>query len=297
MCWLIIAVSLRHSIKHYCPRNRGFFNRLIGLIRYTPLRFLILLPLALCVVAYQILCSFSFAYSPLNVSTDLAAMYAGGYTPAFLIVVVNAVWGLIAPNEDRELIRQRRTRGSQIDSELGLVQKPAWWRRAAGEGNPAGEAMRDRIARNVREIGGGRATAANIDRRVELQQQSADADANAVEMASLRGTDSAADGTTKEYLSNSDRRRNERAVQLAAGLLFPNGNNGSSATAAVERIAYLTGEGPPPYSGSADSNNNRGRADSRGDGGRPGTAGRSNSTETTNSVSQPPQQVRSMLDV
>lgn len=265
-----------------------------------------MLPVSLCVVAYQSLCSFSFAHSPLNVSTDLAAMYAGGYVPALLVILINAIWGFASPNEDRELIRQRRVRGSRVDSELGIVRKPAWWRRAAGDAGPEGEGVRDRIARNVRELGGGRATARNIDRRVELQQQPADAgaDASAVEMTSLRRKDSLTRGagtgeTPTAYVGKSDQRRNDRTMQLAAGLLFPEGSGTAAGAATAERIAYLTADGPPPYSEpTAGTSANRGRTDSRGgSGGRPETSGRSNSTETTNSVAQPPQQIRSMLDV
>lgn len=305
VCWLTIAASLRHSIKHYRPRNRGFLNRLAGLARYTPPRFLILLPLALCVAAYQVITSFSFANSPLNIRPNLAAMYAGGYAPALLIILANGVWGFVSPNEDRELARQRRARGAELDAELGVVHKPAWWRRLNPDfvaANDSGVGMRDRIARNVRELGGGRATARNIDRRVQLGASLSPADllqaqdggnGDAVEMSSLRragsvrsavvGTPPAAD----LYGGKSDRRRTERTMQLAAGLLFPDA------------------EGPPPYRSGppsvteGGSGIGRGRAgpESAAGGQRPSTPGRSNSTGTTNSITAAPQQVRSMLDI
>lgn len=258
---------------------------------------MLLIPLSLAMVAYQSLCSWQFQYSVLNVKGNNIAIFAGGFAPSVLILIVQIIWGWVTPNEDRELIRQRRLRGIEQDRDLGIVHKPAWWRRVNSE-TGANESMRDRIARNVREIGGGRATARNIDRNADARAREAEANTNGgapIEMGAMRRVDSnassvpgydAARPPLNPYSGRSDRRRSERTMEVAAGLLFPN----AATNASADRRAYLMGEGPappPPYV-------DRGRPPTAE---RPSTAGRSNSAGTTNSVSGPPQQVRSMLDI
>ncbi len=66
ICWLTAVVSMRHSILHYRERNRGLINRAVGLVRYTPVRFVLLMPLSLAMVAYQALSAWDFRWSPLN---------------------------------------------------------------------------------------------------------------------------------------------------------------------------------------------------------------------------------------
>jgi hypothetical protein len=322
ICWFTTVFSLWHSIRHYKPRNRGLVNRAWGFARSVPFRFQLLLPLALVVPAYQALAAWEWAYSPLNVVGDRIAIFAGGYGPSLLIIIIQWIFGFVNPNEDRELIRQRRLRGDEIDRELGLVRKPAWWRRAMGD-DGAGEGMRDRIARQVREIGGGRATARKIDATVggvaadrERQLERTGREGGAIEMDEMRRTDSgrpmlgqtvssasSVDGARRPvpgvspYGGKSDRRRSERTMSAAATVLFPSAE--ADAAAAARRAALLE-DGPPPYT---DAEAGRGRTRGGGLGangggmGRPGTSERSNSAETTNSITRPAQQVRSMLDV
>lgn len=295
VCWLTIVVSLHHSIKHYCPRNRGIINRVSGFFSYIPLRFVLILPLALCVVAYQVLVAFDFAVSPLKLHTNLTAMYVGGYAPSLLILLIQCIWGFYSLNEDRNLQQQRRVRGEQINAELGLVRKPAWWRN-----RDTNERMRDRIARNVRELGGGNATAASFaERRAAAFDPVPDDGVDAVEMSNLGRSDLHRSGMGPRMMvpTKSDRRRTEQITTQAAALLFPGTN------IPIDRVAYLMESGPPtesvpppPY---RDANGERGRPASRDGetGDRPGTVGRSASTGTTNSINAPPQQIRSMLDI
>ncbi|KAI0000266.1 hypothetical protein F4779DRAFT_604770 [Xylariaceae sp. FL0662B] len=285
ICWLTTVVSLWHSIRHYEPRNRGLFNRIIGFILYIPFRFVLLMPLALAVVAYQALSAWDFSVSPLNAKTNLLGMYLGGYAPSLLIIIIQIIAGFMRPNEDRELIRQRRTRGQEVDRELGIVRKPAWWRRLNGD--IPGGSMRDRIMRNVQEVGGGRPTARHVESLAA--QRAAQAEADAVEMnemrqtgsvaASIRTTDTAPPAYTP-YGGKSDQRRSERTVQLAAGLLFP--GTGPEAGATAPAPGTQRGRGLDVPNQSTD---------------RPGTNGRSSSTASGVSTSGPPQQVRSMLDI
>jgi hypothetical protein len=156
----VILFSLRHSIKHYCPRNRGLVNRAVGLFRFTPLRFKILFPLLAALIAYQGLVAWRFEYSPLRVGGNLAAIFVGGYLPSLLILYVQILFGFINPNEDQELIRQRQERHRQMNREMGIVPKPSWWRRVNGEVLNPNASMRERLAANARELHGSKPAAA-----------------------------------------------------------------------------------------------------------------------------------------
>ncbi|RWA10440.1 hypothetical protein EKO27_g4670 [Xylaria grammica] len=279
--WLTILVSLWHSVRHYEARNRGLWNRMIGFVRYVPFRFLLMIPLALVVVAYQALAAWEFDYSPLKKDTNLVAMYVGGYVPALLLVVILCVSGFLRPNEDKELIRQRRTRGVQLDQELGITKKPAWWRRLQGDVS-TGDSMRDQLFRNVREVGGGRRVQEMAEERAAGVEADSAATNNTFEMSSIRRSPSVASNTAPPPYTPAGRlgaqRRNDRTVQAVASLLFPDAGN------------------PPPPPPPAD---NRGREpgsqtqNTR----RPDNYERSSSTGSTASITAPPQKIRSMLDV
>jgi hypothetical protein len=286
-CWLITVFYLRHSIKYYCPRNRGIFNRVIGFVRYTPLRFMIIIPLAAAIIAYQGLVAYHFEYSPLKVDGLNAAIFAGGYTPALLIVYVQILFGFLNPNEDRELQRQRRVRGQAIDREMGIVPKPSWWARLNGEIIGPEETMRDRLMRNVREIHGAKA-APPAGRGLATDDPDVP-----VEMTPVSPLPPAVHRMTspvvEPYEGRSERRRQELAMERAAGLLFPDAAQTSAADAARRREELMQ-DGPPPpaYTDTA----------------RPGPRARpvvsssvSAHSSLAGSTNQPPQQIRSMLDV
>lgn len=152
IAWLTIVASLAYTIKLFHPRRKGIVNKIIDSLRAVPVRFYLIIPLALVVVAYQALAAFQFEYSPLNVTGNVAAIYAGGYVPILLILLVQLIYGWRAPNEDKELIRQRRARNEALDRDLGIVYKPAWWQRVKHGNGPS--SMRDIIAQNVNEVGG-----------------------------------------------------------------------------------------------------------------------------------------------
>lgn len=259
-----------------------------------PFRFVLIIPLSLAVVGYQGLVAWKFEWSPLKLDTNLVAMYAGGYAPSLLILIVQNIAGLTRMNEDRALIQQRRVRGAAIDQELGIVRKPAWWRRVNADTNPGN--MRDRIMRNVREVGGGHATARNVEaaaatRAREMEAAAAAAAATPIEMNEMRRTNSIASSIRTNgqrappaytpYSGRSEARRSERAVQMAAGVLFPN--------------ASPTAELPNGFSALA--NDGRGRSPHQPTQQRPATGERSSSTTSGNSLTGQPQQIRSMLDV
>jgi hypothetical protein len=93
-------------------------------------------------------------------------MYGLGWGPIAMIIVVQEIYGYLVPNDDRELIRQRRIRGAEADQEMGIPKKPHWWSRLHSDNGPVN--IQDHIARNVSEIGGGRATTRNLERSIEM---------------------------------------------------------------------------------------------------------------------------------
>lgn len=215
-----------------------------------------------------------------------------------IILLVQIIAGLVNPNEDKELIRQRRVRGAEHDRELGIAQKPAWWKRNEHE------TMRERIARNVREVGGGRATATNIEGMIENRTREV-APASNIEMGEMANPVSTA-GTrpaVTPLAGTSSRIRSDLTMQQVAGLLFPGAENtGMTPERLSERTSYLSESGPPPppYTGIHGQQRGRPRSiETVGNGAphRPTTAERSASATTTHSVAGPPQQIKSMLDV
>ena len=285
-------------------------NRTMGFIRFTPYRFMLIIPLSLVVPAYQELVAWKFEYSPLNVTGLNVAIFVGGYVPSLLIIYIQSAFGYFNPNEDLELLRQRRVRGREVDQELGIVHKPSWWRRLNSEGLP-GESMRDIIARNVREVGGGKPTTRNLEEAIpnrsavvetapdESVEMAAIPSAPSQQAADLLGSVSPGDfagarDKASVYVGKSDARRSERTMQTVSGLLFPGQNEGASA--AATRHAELMMDGPPP-SQPPPPYVDRGRAQLPDTNDRSTSPGRSISTNTTNTLTSPPQQIRSMLDI
>ncbi|EHK19060.1 uncharacterized protein TRIVIDRAFT_78067 [Trichoderma virens Gv29-8] len=296
IAWFTIVFSLRHSIYHYKPRNRGVFNRTLGLVRAIPLRFVLTIPLAGALVAYQTLISFNWTFSVMRYGGVVPVIFAWGYGPSLLIIFVQVAYGFASPNEDKALLAQRRQRGDLIDRELGIVKKPAWWKRVRGDHLLS---MRDKISKNVNEVGGKRGLRARFEDEAEREQGDPTTTRNdGIEMNNMSqknnprvdraGVANLNSTEPRRYDGKSERRHNERIVESFAGVLFPNNPSHADAERA-RRIAEISQDGPPPY-----RDEERGRS-SRQDGANNGQ--RNGSADTTNSIAAPPQQVRSMLDV
>ncbi|KAL2268010.1 hypothetical protein VTJ83DRAFT_2856 [Remersonia thermophila] len=282
--WVVILVSLRHSIKHYCPRNRGFINRATGLVRFTPLRFKLLIPLAAAVVAFQALVAFRFDYSPLCVDGNLAAIFAGGYLPSLLILYVQIAFGFLNPNEDLELKRQRRVRNQEFDRQMGIVHKPSWWRRVNGEVLDPNASMRERLAANARELSGAKPTPADGGYGPEVPSDAA----GPVEMTPVPPPPPPA--VSRPYTGRSETLHEDRAVAMAASLASSEAVAAREAAAERARRHHeLMQDGldlpPPAYSEAVGTR--------QGD----ATRTRSEQSEGGRSTDQPQTQVRSMLDV
>jgi len=216
-------------------------------------------------IGYGAACAFDFSISPLKVDANLGFMYGLGWGPIAMIILIHEIWGYVDPNEDRELIRQRRVRGAEIDQEMGITKKPHWWSRLNGENRTMN--MNDHIARNVSEIGGGRATTRNLERSIEMGNMPA----------------------SKRRDSNKPA-ANIEAVRLAANLLFP-AHTGMEETQERFTDHPEPGRGRTVSSAAADETSSTTRAR---------TSDRSDSNHSTASavtLGAKPQQVRSMLDV
>jgi hypothetical protein len=154
LAWLTICYSLRHSLHHYKPRNRGLFNSLAGFLRYAPRRFFLIIFLSAIKIGYDLATTWNFDISPLKFNSNPVWMYSLGYLPCLLVLLVMEIWGYIGENEDRQIIDQRREIERNTDAELGVVRKPHWWER--------------RTDWTPRQVGGGPPTERNIIRGIEM---------------------------------------------------------------------------------------------------------------------------------
>lgn len=217
VAWVVILFSLIHSIWHYKLPRKSPLQLIGGVFRYIPINYMLLMLLSLIMVGYEAAIAFNFDISPLKVHSDLGYMYGLGWAPILAIIIVQEVWGYILPNEDKELIRQRRIRGADIDREMGITKKPHWWSRLNGNLNLN---VHDQIAKNARELGGGDATRKNLERSIEMgnmpvskRRNSENPEQNAVRFAaSLLFPES----TTSER-SNTFRDEPERARSRSRG--------------------------------------------------------------------------------
>jgi len=293
-------VSVLHSVKHYKPRHPTLVSRVVGFFREVPVRFFLIIPLTLVIIGYQVAVSFRFDISPLNAKGSVPAIYAAGYGPALLIVFIQCGYGLMSPNEDRELIRQRRVRGEENDRELGIVHKPSWWRRLRGKNQP--QNMSDMIARNAEEVSAKKGTEQGMESNATGHANGQDYE-KATELASLQTlnkdgpkkpatitppTDVSRPQALSVYSGKSDRRRSERTLQHAAGFLFPNSERRDRQAELMEEFPPRktdAGQGPSGVGSPALGSSNASRGGSAASG------------ETTGVANAPPQRIRSMLDV
>ncbi|KAH8179562.1 hypothetical protein LIA77_01081 [Sarocladium implicatum] len=285
VCWLTIVFSLRHSVKHYKPRNRGIFNRSLGFVRAIPIRLAIIIVLSLGTIAYQEYIAWDYDFSVVKADGPVAIIYGWGYGCSLLIMIVQVAYGWASPNEDRELIRQRRARGEMLDRELGIVHKPAWWKRVRGDHLLS---YKDKLTRQVQEVGGARGVGRREMGPMEAYIRDEDlrnARNNDIELSPMSPSGAHA-GSDNPRVDRAGAKTKSTGNAVTAtddaglGHILPN----TTDLERQRRIAYLTEDGPPPYA-------DQGRH----------SVGRSGSTTSTDSVSPsinaPPQHVRSMLDV
>jgi hypothetical protein len=157
--WATIVFSLQNSLRVY---KRGALSA-------CPRKLLLNIALLGTRVAYGIAASFSWSVSLFNRDVHIAYPFALGYAPFLLILLTYNVFGFLEQNEDKQLIAQRIARGREHDAELNIVKKPSWWsRNMAARFAGEDERLRDMTA----EVGGGRPTARNLGRTVEMGNMS-----------------------------------------------------------------------------------------------------------------------------
>ncbi|OBT63380.1 hypothetical protein VE03_07254 [Pseudogymnoascus sp. 23342-1-I1] len=283
LAWLTILFSLLHSMHHYTPRPS-----LAARILSTPPAFLLTLPLTLTIVAYQFLAAFSFAHSPLNLAADPAIIYALGWAPIVLIFVIHEVAGYAHPNEDRELIRQRRRRGQDLDREMGYTRKPPWWRRLNGHHNLT---VQQALARNAQEVSGApkAADGQGMD-DVEMSPMPPPSRRNAEREIRVDNTPAG------RALARREGRREaelDERVREAARALFPGPQQTGEGRKKEDVREYLMGD---DLDGSGRGRPGMGTGTGGEESGRSGSTGSVASTTTT-MVGVRPQVVRSMLDI
>jgi hypothetical protein len=172
--WLVIVYALRHNIHYYKPKSKGPFRSCWGFVRYTPLKLVLVISLALVRVGYACAAAWDWSISPLKYNVQVGWLYGLGYAPVLLIIIVLNIWGYIEPNEDRALIAQRAERTASIDAELGIdrsTHKPSWWSKMHGDSHlDTEQRLRNLVSAGPTPgaIGGGRATHMKLERSIEM---------------------------------------------------------------------------------------------------------------------------------
>ncbi|KAJ4291062.1 hypothetical protein N0V90_010260 [Kalmusia sp. IMI 367209] len=153
--WFVIVFSLQHSLRVYKQ----------GKIRDCPKRLVTNIVLLGVRLGYGVASAWDWDLSIYRQDVMIGWPFGLGYAPLLLIIIVYNVAGLMEQNEDKQLIAQRVARGRVQDAELNIVKKPSWWSRSLA----ARFANDDQRLRNMAaEVGGGRPTARNLGRAVEM---------------------------------------------------------------------------------------------------------------------------------
>lgn len=163
--WFVIVYSLHHSLRHYKPRERGFFNKINAFCRDCPTKLFINIILLAIRIAYGIASAWFWDLTILNDDVTVGWPFGLGYGPILLIIIVFEIAGLVDENEDKILIQQRIARGRIHDAELNITKKPSWWSRNIGDRFASDES---RLRNMTTEVGGGRPTTRNISQTIEM---------------------------------------------------------------------------------------------------------------------------------
>ncbi|KAL5627976.1 hypothetical protein BROUX41_002724 [Berkeleyomyces rouxiae] len=306
VCYIINFVSLVHTIWHYKPKGRNWFFQFLNFFRYTPVRFWFILPIQGVMIAFQWAVCFRWDIHPINIKANVTAMFAGGYAPMVLIMLIQVIWGLHHVNEDLELIRQRRVRGAEIDANLGIVNKPNWWKRVQGDDH-LNLSMMERLRRRVAAVGGGRrmdaaaAMADEPDYSGHNYRDNIEMSPNGPPNGRPKSTASSKRSNVvlpTPYTGKSDQRRYERTMEIASSMLFPN----AAPRITPERLKELQQEGPPPpyrasASGSASASGGAESSVRSRSRPRPDSSTSSESADSTTMLNPKPQKIKSMLDI
>jgi hypothetical protein len=159
----VILWSLQHSMHHYQRHRKGIFPAITNFFKSCPPKLYLAIIVLGVRLAYGIFMPWNWETSIFKFDSSPEWYYGAGYAPSFLIIVIFNIWGFIDENEDKQIIAQRRARGQIADNELGLVKRPHWWRKRDHTFNDE-----QRLRNLTTEVGGGRATAQRVSANVEL---------------------------------------------------------------------------------------------------------------------------------
>ncbi|KKA27331.1 hypothetical protein TD95_002303 [Thielaviopsis punctulata] len=307
LCYFINFISLAHTIWHYKPRGRNAFWQGINFVRYIPVRFWFILPLQAAMISFQWAVCFRWDINPININADVKTIYVVGHAPMVAIMLIQCIWGWHHPNEDLELIRQRKARNAAIDSEMGIVNKPSWWKRVTSDDH-LNLSVIERLRRRVAAVGGGRRrddAAVMMDDGTTEQQSGAESGPyrDNIEMSPGASGPSPRRANPKPlsqrpvlptpYTGKSDQRRYERTLQFASELLFPS----AKPRLTQQQLRELQEDTPPPpYQPAAQASSSASAPllDSRSSARRGSDASTASADSTTGLNRQTP---KSMLDV
>lgn len=242
LAFCTIIYDLSHNLHYYKPRSTGIMGKIDKFCTETPTRLFIAILLLGIFVAYQIASSWIWSISIMNATVFGGWPYGLGYAPVAAIIILFNAFGYIDPNEDLDLIRQRRERGAAADAEIGITRKPHWWKRVNHNAhNKTGE---QRLFSEIKNIGGGDATQRHIERGLELQTI-ASVRASYLQEDTAQYSDHPVNSTSS---ANSTRKLPEhRAMSVATTASDFTGNNAGMR----DRSRSRPGQGGAPYRGSS----------------------------------------------
>lgn len=163
--WIVIIVSLWHSIKVYKPDSASIGGKLTKFIRHCSLKHVACIVILGVRLAYGVLSAWSWDTSILKWDVNPVWPFALGFAPILIVVIILEVAGFIEENEDKVILRQRRERGAQYDRDLGITRKPNWWSKLNGDPRYMNT---DARLKAMTTLGGGEATGRNVVANVEL---------------------------------------------------------------------------------------------------------------------------------
>ncbi|CAI6339085.1 unnamed protein product [Periconia digitata] len=152
LAWLVICVSLYHSMHHYKSTPPGIFGKIASTARNCPWHLLAVILILAVRVAYGLAAAWIWDLSVFQKDVHIGWPFGLGYGSILLVIVVFEIAGFLQENEDKQLIAQRIARGRVQDAELNLVRKPNWWNRHMANRFASEE---QRLREMTREVGGG----------------------------------------------------------------------------------------------------------------------------------------------
>jgi len=168
--WAVTCFSLLHGFHHYWSN----MNLLIGHLRSrsNDLQRLIGGVIAAAVaVGYSLANTWLWSISPLNANVSNSWLYGLGYGPCLFVLVIYNFFGLFSLNDDKALMMQRQSRDRRVDNSPGYERMPQGlprWSKKHGDSHHRTSA-KDPLRALATNIGGGPATARNIERGVEMR--------------------------------------------------------------------------------------------------------------------------------